>query len=655
MGALPSQIGKYKIDSLLGKGGMGEVYKAHDATLGRFVALKIMRGPSLDDATAKERFVREAQAAGGLRHPNIVTVYDLGEVDNQMYIAMEFIIGQDLEKIIKDRVSLTVEEKLNIMIQVCEGIHYAHKHQIVHRDLKPSNIRIDDEGVVKIMDFGIAKLESSSMTASGTIMGTPYYMSPEQVRGIRVDSRSDIFALGAILYELLAYQKAFDGEMAAVFYRIVHESPSPLSEFLQLNVEPIQKIIDRCLIKEKAERLQTAGELAVLLREALEFYKTSNDATLLGTGLKTMLVTDKPADFVIAPAPSAVDTSTRVRTDTAMQRTAIPSTAINPAQPATQYPQEYQQPSMVAPPPSAAGASPSNKILLVIALLAVFFVGAAGVGAYLYFRTKPSDDVNGPTTEKPSQYAADLRRAKALHQQGSYDQAIQIYLNLEKQDPSDVDVHFLLGAAYEKVGQNQKALAEFQTAVELDPKHDKAWQQLGFLLLNRSDWQGAENAFQRSIDINPNSGASWEGLSQTYLVSQQAAKAEEAYRKLLQIEPQNVQAIYNLGQLQLSRKDRDAARASFEKAIQINPNFAEAHNNLGAMFLEEGKIDSAIAENEKATQIKPGLSSAHYSLYLAYEQKQDFRAAADHLQKYIELTGDNDPSLQKKLQSYRNR
>src|SRR5262249_25686875 len=152
---------------------MGEVYKAHDVTLGRYVALKVMRGPSLDQTNARERFIREAQAAGGLRHPNIVTVYDMGEFEGNMYIAMELISGEDLEKLIKNRTPMTIDEKLNILIQACEGMSYAHKHQIVHRDLKPSNIRIDEEGVVKIMDFGIAKVETSNMTASGTVIGTP--------------------------------------------------------------------------------------------------------------------------------------------------------------------------------------------------------------------------------------------------------------------------------------------------------------------------------------------------------------------------------------------------------------------------------------------------------------------------------------------------
>ncbi|HEY7161933.1 MAG TPA: serine/threonine-protein kinase, partial [Acidobacteriota bacterium] len=222
---------------------MGEVYKAHDPALGRYVALKIMRGPSMDDAVARERFVREAQAAGGLRHPNIVTIYDLGEVEGQMFIAMEFIQGDDLEKIIKTRASLSIEDRLNMMIQVCEGVSYAHKNSIVHRDLKPANIRIDQEGVVKIMDFGIAKMEHSNMTASGTVLGTPFYMSPEQVRGLRVDARSDVYALGAILYEVLTYEKAFPGDMASVFYKIVHEQPAPLSKYMTVDTGPLQKIV----------------------------------------------------------------------------------------------------------------------------------------------------------------------------------------------------------------------------------------------------------------------------------------------------------------------------------------------------------------------------------------------------------------------------
>lgn len=639
MGALPSQIGKYQIDSLLGKGGMGEVYKAHDANLGRYVALKIMRGPSLDDATAKERFVREAQAAGGLRHPNIVTVYDLGEVDGQMYIAMEFIVGRDLEEIIKKKMALTIEEKLNLMTQVCEGLAYAHKHQIVHRDMKPSNIRIDEEGVVKIMDFGIAKLESSNMTASGTVMGTPYYMSPEQVRGLRVDSRSDIFALGAILYELLTYQKAFSGEMATVFFKIVHENPIPLSEFLEVKPDWLQDIVDRCLQKDKAARLQTAGELADLLRQALDFYRTMSGATV--TGLKTVL-TAPAADFQMPSAPTAVGNTTRRRTGPYTEPTAHAPSSTSPM-PAAPIALEGAKPA----PLTGSNRSTMVIVTVLIGMLLLFGVGG-GVGYYLYTHRGPAIVNNG----KSPDYDDQLKRAKSLHQAGKFDEAIPIYEQLEKEDPGNAEVHFLLGAANSKTGQSQKALAEYQTAVELDPKLDKAWQQIGFVLLNRSDWKGAENAFLRALEISPNSGPSLDGLAQTYLISQQSDKAEQTYQRLLQIEPNNVQAVYNLGQLILARKDFATARGYFQKAIQINPNYAEAHNNLGAIYLEEGKVDASIMENEKAVQIKPMLSSAYYSLYLAYEQKQDFSSAGRNLQKYLELSNDDDPELKKKLDKY---
>jgi len=302
--ATPEKIGKYQIESIIGRGGMGEVYKALDASLHRHVALKIMRSVSLDDTNSRERFVREAQAAGGLRHPNIVTIYDLGEHENVLYIVMEWIQGDDMERIIKDKTEISLDDKLNIMIQVCEGVGYAHKHQIVHRDLKPANIRIDDQGIVKIMDFGIAKLETSNMTASGTVMGTPFYMSPEQVRGMRVDARSDIFALGAILYEILTFKKAFYGDVAVVFYKITMQEPKPLSEFLNIPTEPLQAIIDGCLQKEKAKRIQSAAEVAGMLRSVQQIYRDSNVQTIIGGGGSE--ITIHQPEYHLAQTPSVI-------------------------------------------------------------------------------------------------------------------------------------------------------------------------------------------------------------------------------------------------------------------------------------------------------------------------------------------------------------
>src|SRR4030042_6355738 len=177
------KIGKYIIIKRLGRGGMGYVYHAQDPFIKRDVAIKIIHPDLAEDTMLIERFRREAQSAGGLRHPNIVTIYDLGEDKGRPYIAMEFLEGTDLEQLIRNKQDFALERKLDIIIQVCEGLDYAHKHGIVHRDITPSNIRILENDVVKIMDFGIAKITSSQITQTGTLMGKPHYMAPEQDRG----------------------------------------------------------------------------------------------------------------------------------------------------------------------------------------------------------------------------------------------------------------------------------------------------------------------------------------------------------------------------------------------------------------------------------------------------------------------------------------
>jgi serine/threonine protein kinase/Flp pilus assembly protein TadD len=681
MAQIPSKVGKYQIDSVLGRGGMGEVYKAHDPALGRFVALKIMRGPSMDDAVARERFVREAQAAGGLRHPNIVTIYDLGEVEGQMFIAMEFIQGDDLEKIIKSRASLSIEDRLNMMIQVCEGVSYAHKNSIVHRDLKPANIRIDQEGVVKIMDFGIAKMEHSNMTASGTVLGTPFYMSPEQVRGLRVDARSDVYALAAILYEVMTYEKAFPGDMASVFYKIVHEQPSPLSKFMTINTEPLQKIVDLGLEKDKSKRIQSAAEMANMLREARRTYREINSATEVGV-TQTQLI----SSYHIAPAPTAVEADEkRSHSSLGMSRqttnSSLPPTVLGAsptsmdAGPATKMdqstgsPQPGYTPTYPLPNQTTGPvASSQGNVLKIAGLMLISFLIFAGTGAGLYYfvirdrnantngNVNPGND-NGNTNtngdDNPADYKAELANAKTLFQNKDYAKAASICESIIKKHPDDPSVHFLLGASRQKMLRNQEALVSYQQAVALDPTMDKAWQQIGFIYRDRMDYQNAESAFIKATEIDSGSGASWQGLADTYMIMQDYDKALAAYEKLLRIEPGNVTAHYNLGLIYLGKKDYGSAKRAFLDTIEINPNFAEAHNNLGLVYLHEGEVDLSILENEKAVGLKPGLSSAHYVLFLAYEQKQDLKRSGEHLRKYLEITGDDDPGLKKKAEQYK--
>ncbi len=256
-------IGKYQVHSVLGRGGMGTVYEALDPGINRKVALKTMIQGLADNAELRSRFMREAQAAGKLHHRNIVTVYDLGEDKGQPYIAMEFIEGSDLEKIIASREGLSVEWKLDILRQICEGLGYAHRNGIVHRDIKPANIRVTPEGEVKIMDFGIAHLQSSTMTKGGLVLGTVHYMAPEQIVGTtKVDHRADVFSVGAIAYELFGGRKPFDGEsITSVMYKIMHERPDPAA-LPKTEFSPgLESIVMKALAREVSERYQSLDEM----------------------------------------------------------------------------------------------------------------------------------------------------------------------------------------------------------------------------------------------------------------------------------------------------------------------------------------------------------------------------------------------------------
>jgi serine/threonine protein kinase len=266
--ANPQKIGKYTILERIGRGGMGYVYRAHDPILKRDVALKTMLKDVSDDEELRNRFMREAQSAGGLRHPNIVTIYDLGEDETGCpYIAMEFLTGTDLEHLIKSKTELPVLKKLDIIIQTCQGLGYAHANGVVHRDIKTANIRLLDNGEAKIMDFGIAKITSSQFTRTGMIMGTPHYMAPEQIRGEKVDGRADIFSLGVVLYELLVYRKPFPGDNpTSVLFKIIHENPEPLVDATFRPPEGLEAIVDRAISKKPDARYQTCEEMAEDLR-----------------------------------------------------------------------------------------------------------------------------------------------------------------------------------------------------------------------------------------------------------------------------------------------------------------------------------------------------------------------------------------------------
>jgi serine/threonine protein kinase len=288
-------ISHYRILEKLGGGGMGVVYKAEDTKLGRTVALKVLPPERVADPNRKRRFVQEARAASALNHPNIITIYDIDEAEGVHYIAMEHVAGKTLDRLIA-RHGLRVNEALRYAVQMAAALAKAHSAGIVHRDLKPTNVMVTDDGLVKVLDFGLAKLTEAAPTGDaetvatveptteeGTIVGTVGYMSPEQAEGKPVDARSDIFSFGSVLYEMLTGQRAFQGETkASTIAAILREEPKPLSQVAQGLPREVERLVKRCLRKDREHRLQTMADLKVALEELKE---ESDSGELAGTGV----------------------------------------------------------------------------------------------------------------------------------------------------------------------------------------------------------------------------------------------------------------------------------------------------------------------------------------------------------------------------------
>ena len=265
-------LGRYEVVKPLGKGAMGIVYLGKDPRINRTTAIKTVRfaddfGPE-EAAEMKKRFFREAESAGTLSHPHIVTIYDAGEEQDLAYIAMEFLEGEDLEGYIKKSRLLPMRSVVAYMADVADALDYAHQKGVVHRDIKPANIMLIKSGVVKITDFGIARITATSQTQTGVVKGTPYYMSPEQIAGKKVDGRSDIFSVGTMMYQLLTGRVPFAGDSpAALMHQILHVRHQDPRKWNPKIYRPLVTIIDKTLEKDANRRYQRASSLASHLRQ----------------------------------------------------------------------------------------------------------------------------------------------------------------------------------------------------------------------------------------------------------------------------------------------------------------------------------------------------------------------------------------------------
>ena len=275
-------IGRYEIIEKIGFGGTAIVYKARDPKISRTLAIKVLREERCADKDYRSRFLREAKAVGVLSHPNIVTIYDVGEIDNKPYIAMELLDGESLDETMKQDTTISINDSINWGIQLAEALGYAHSRGIIHRDIKPSNIVLSpDRQTIKITDFGIAHLNEADVTQHtqlGEVLGTPQYMSPEQVLGKKADERSDLFSAGVILYQLLTGQKPFQADtLATLLFQIATENPEPIGQVAPELPLSLKQCVDKLLKKKPEKRFQSGAELRHALVTALREINKSNE------------------------------------------------------------------------------------------------------------------------------------------------------------------------------------------------------------------------------------------------------------------------------------------------------------------------------------------------------------------------------------------
>jgi serine/threonine protein kinase len=258
---IPSRIGNFEVTRQVGFGGMGSVYLGLDPELNRQVAIKVIR-EEVHDQEVLDRFFREARAAAALRHPNIITIYASGQHEHQPYMVMEYVEGDSLADIIRSRKTIPLADKLSYIEQLCAGLHFAHRAGIVHRDIKPANVMVDREGMLRILDFGIARIEGSGLTQDGALIGSLNYMSPEQMLGKLIDHRSDIFSVGTVAYELIAYQQAFKGNINdGLLHRLPHEDPPSLGLIVPGLPAGLEDVVMRALQKSPDSRFQDLAHM----------------------------------------------------------------------------------------------------------------------------------------------------------------------------------------------------------------------------------------------------------------------------------------------------------------------------------------------------------------------------------------------------------
>lgn len=678
-----TRIRHYEVLERLGRGGMGVVYKARDTRLDRTVALKFLPPHLTTDPAAKARFEQEARAASSLDHPNIGYIHEINATEEgRAFIAMAYYSGETLEAKLGEG-GLPIDEALQYVEQVAEGLACAHEAGIVHRDIKPANVIITTEEVAKILDFGLAKVHDVTLTREGTWMGTVAYMSPEQIRGDKVDARTDIWALGALLYELVAGERAFQGEYeTAVMYSVLNTRPPPLSEYRADCPAELEGVIDRCLQKAPADRYPDVKAL-------LDDVEQLRQGASIGTGEKA------PADLSLLRkaafkhprrfAGAALATVTlmlvtwfiggHVFTGNAAVQprhlAVLPFHVIGTSEEADAYSaglletltskltqlEQFQDALWVVPSSEIAGPmTPSEaRDRFGVTMVVSGSVQVAGDQVRLTLNL-----IDAETRRQISSEQIDHRNVSALNLQDEtilmLARMLQVELHPKARElltaggttAPDANDFYLQGRGYlrnqQSVSDIDLAIGLFQKATARDSLFALAFAGLGEAYWQKyratEDVQWADAAIQASrhaLQLNARLAPVYVALGVIQSGRRQYEEALAAFQRALEIDPFNAEAYRRRARVYRSQGKFDQAEDAYKKAIELKPDYWRGYNSLGVLYYITGRHDEAIEQFEYGIELAPANTSLLVNMGATYWQLGRLDAATDVFERILRV------------------
>lgn len=644
---------RYHVVRLLGIGGMGAVYRVHDGELDRDVALKLIRSDIAEDTSTLERFKREIQLSSRVTHKNVLRVYDLGQSDGIKFLTMQFVEGEDFSSILKREGKVSIPRILHLFRQICEGLLAAHEQGVIHRDLKPQNIMVDAADNVFVMDFGLAKsLEQSAMTQAGAVLGTPYYMSPEQVKGEPIDGRSDIYSLGIILYEMATGALPYTGRTPyEVMIQRTQRPPRPAEEINPEIPTYLRKILARCLCVDPALRYASVGEiltdltsgsfrptlryqirrqrrlvpaavgvavLAVLVFTGLWLYRTGRAAKPVTRKPESVLI----ADFVNHTGDPVLDGTLESAFSIAMEGASF----------LTSYNRSQARKIAAQLQPGSSGLDETLARLVAVregvSVVTSGSVDRQGNGYGISVRAieaatgKPivTNEERASGKEEVLSSVAKL----AAHLRAALGDATPRSAQLaaaETFTAGSLEAAHEYGVAQDLqwAGNWDEAIRHYRKAIDLDPNLGRAYAGLAAVESNRGRRQDAEKEYKQALSHidRMSDREKYRTRGGYYLLTRNPENAIEEFSALVQRYPADTAGIANLAAAYFYKRDMARALEKGRRAIEIYPKNVPQRNNVGLYAMYAGDFDTAIREQNEVLRLNPRFVLAYVGMALS--------------------------------------